>query len=137
MLHLQLIHGPHPLNATPSEIMRIVHNGYFPVDFVEGTAWHHRFSHLIGYGAKYYSYLAARAVAHSLWKTCFADDPFSRQSGERYRREILAFGGERSPVELFKNLTGEFLTTKAAAAGLIESIHSDNSNATRRFITGL
>ena len=117
--------------------MRVVHNAYFPVEFVEGTAWHHRFSHLIGYGAKYYSYLAARAVAHSLWKSCFADYPYSRESGERYRREMLAYGGERSPVELFKNLTGDFLTNQAAAAGLIESIHMDNSNATRRFITGL
>lgn len=62
---------------------------------VPGTSWQTRFSHLHGYGAGYYSYLFDRAIAAQIWEKVFANDPLSRESGERYKREVLEWGGGR------------------------------------------
>merc|ERR1719341_2283348 len=52
-----------------------------------GAAYHHRFSHLVGYGARYYSYMMARSVASAIWQKIFQDDPFSWEAGVKYREE--------------------------------------------------
>ncbi len=66
-----------------TSIVRDLHETHMPLAYHPNTAWHHRFSHLVGYGARYYSYLMARAVAASIWQRCFIEDPFSEQFGKR------------------------------------------------------
>ena len=59
------------------------------VPYVPGTSWQTQFGHLFGYGAMYYSYLFDRAIAARVWRQLFVHDPLNRETGERYKREIL------------------------------------------------
>lgn len=91
-----------------------------------GTAWQQRFSHLNGYGAKYYSYLWSRAVASRIWHQCFAKDPFSRKMGERYRHTMLAYGGGREPNRLVEDMLEKKLTTSDLVQSLLDDLKASN-----------
>uniref|UniRef100_A0A673GKG7 Mitochondrial intermediate peptidase n=1 Tax=Sinocyclocheilus rhinocerous TaxID=307959 RepID=A0A673GKG7_9TELE len=93
----QVYHGK-PQNRSTTDIMIDMQKKYYGLPYVTNTAWQLRFSHLVGYGAKYYSYLMSRAVASMVWKQCFYKDPLNRETGERYRREMLAHGGGKEPM---------------------------------------
>ncbi|CAJ0913896.1 2056_t:CDS:2, partial [Entrophospora sp. SA101] len=69
--------------------------GLFPS--VPGTAWQTQFFHLFGYGAGYYSYLFCRTLAGKIWKDLFEKDPLSREAGERFKEELLKWGGSKDP----------------------------------------
>ncbi|CAG8444848.1 5581_t:CDS:2 [Ambispora gerdemannii] len=69
--------------------------GLFPS--VPKTAWQIQFAHLFGYGAGYYSYLFGQVLAGKLWKEIFEKDPLSREAGEKFRRDVLQWGGSRDP----------------------------------------
>lgn len=57
------------------------------------------FGHLVEYGGTYYSYLFDRAIATKIWKEVFASGQkggaVSRERGERFREEVLKWGGSR------------------------------------------
>lgn len=93
----QIYHGV-PQNRSTTEILKETQERFYGLPYIPNTAWQLRFSHLIGYGAKYYSYLMSRAVASMVWKQCFVQDPLNRDMGERYRREMLAHGGAKEPM---------------------------------------
>ncbi|KAJ7225328.1 mitochondrial intermediate peptidase, partial [Mycena pura] len=52
-----------------------------------------------GYAATYYSYLFDRAIAAAsrVWRNVFSQDPLSRETGEKYKREVLSYGGGKDP----------------------------------------
>uniref|UniRef100_A0A8C7DHC5 Mitochondrial intermediate peptidase n=1 Tax=Oncorhynchus kisutch TaxID=8019 RepID=A0A8C7DHC5_ONCKI len=93
----QVYHGK-PQNRSTTDILKQMQEKFYGLPYVPNTAWQLRFSHLIGYGAKYYSYLMSRAIASMVWRQCFQKDPFNRDMGERYRREMLAHGGSKEPM---------------------------------------
>ncbi|XP_055370012.1 mitochondrial intermediate peptidase-like isoform X2 [Betta splendens] len=95
---LDQIYHSKPLNCSTTEILQEMQQKFYGLPYTPNTAWQQRFSHLVGYGAKYYSYLMSRAVASMVWKQCFAQDPLNRDMGERYRREMLAHGGAKEPM---------------------------------------
>lgn len=58
------------------------------------------FGHLVEYGGTYYSYLFDRAIAGKLWREVFRGGRdgggIDREAGERYKEEVLKWGGSRS-----------------------------------------
>ncbi|XP_033953903.1 mitochondrial intermediate peptidase-like [Pseudochaenichthys georgianus] len=101
---LDQIYHSQPQNRSTTEILQEMQNKFYGLPYTPNTAWQQRFSHLIGYGAKYYSYLMSRAVASMVWKQCFVQDPLNREMGERYRREMLAHGGAKEPMQMVEGM---------------------------------
>ena len=100
----QRFHGRHPLGRSTVQLFADLHKEFSPMDYIPGTAWFLRFTHICGYAAKYYSYLWSRAVAALLWSKCFKSDPFSRMRGMDYHKEVLAHGGGIKPGKLIENV---------------------------------
>lgn len=99
----QVFHGVHPLGKSTTDVLADTQKMFYGLPYVPNTAWQLRFSHLVGYGAKYYSYLVSRALAYSIWQTYFECDPFNSKNGEKYRLECLAHGGGKNPKLLVKD----------------------------------
>ena len=101
----RMVHGAYGYyRLFPSFPQRTMQQFLYIVFVFLTQAWHLRNGHLVGYGAKYYSYLYSRAVAARIWHQVFAQDPFSRTAGERYRYEMLAHGGGREPAGLVASM---------------------------------
>ncbi|XP_056297049.1 mitochondrial intermediate peptidase-like isoform X1 [Pseudoliparis swirei] len=101
---LDQIYHSQPQNHSTTDILKEMQQKFYGLPYTENTAWQLRFSHLIGYGAKYYSYLMSRAVASMVWKQCFVQDPLNRDMGERYRRQMLAHGGAKEPMLMVEGM---------------------------------
>lgn len=97
-------------NQRPVDLIKKYTEQYHSLPYVDGTNWHLRFTHLVGYGAKYYSYLVSKAIASNIWTECFERDPLSSTAGDKYRKRVLEFGGERRPQELINSLLQSDIT---------------------------
>ena len=103
-----------------TKLFREVTEKYSPLNYVPQTSYYLRFPHLSGYGGRYYSYLWSKAVASLIWKSFFQDDPFSRESGEKYR-VMLSEGGGASPRELVQDLLG----FDPSVSDLVDTLYTD------------
>ncbi|KAM6178704.1 mitochondrial intermediate peptidase [Rhynchocyon petersi] len=121
----QLYHGKHPLRGSTTDILKETQEKFYGLPYVPNTAWQLRFSHLVGYGAKYYSYLMSRAVASMVWKECFLQDPFNRAMGERYRREILAHGGGKEPMLMVQGMLQKGPSIDDLVSALVSDLDLD------------
>ena len=71
--------------------------------------------------AKYYAkYLVSRAIASKLWKECFSKDPFNREAGEKYRRDILRLGGYKKTKKIYEKMLGEKLDAHKLVQTLVD-----------------
>ncbi|GIK07037.1 mitochondrial intermediate peptidase [Aspergillus viridinutans] len=79
-----------------------------PADVTPPTSWQGFFGHLYGYGATYYSYIFDRAIANKLWVDVFGEGRHAvdRAAGERYKNEVLRWGGGRSGWECVAGALG-------------------------------
>uniref|UniRef100_A0A2K5M6U0 Mitochondrial intermediate peptidase n=1 Tax=Cercocebus atys TaxID=9531 RepID=A0A2K5M6U0_CERAT len=121
----QIYHGKHPLRNSTTDILKETQEKFYGLPYVPNTAWQLRFSHLVGYGAKYYSYLMSRAVASMVWKECFLQDPFNRAAGERYRREMLAHGGGREPMLMVEGVLQKCPSVDDFVSALVSDLDLD------------
>ncbi|XP_044298006.1 mitochondrial intermediate peptidase isoform X2 [Varanus komodoensis] len=121
----QIYHGKHPLEKSTTEILKETQEKFYRLPYVPNTAWQLRFSHLVGYGAKYYSYLMSRAVASMVWKQCFAQDPFNRAMGERYRKEMLAYGGGKEPMLMVQGVLQKHPSVEDFVDALVSDLDQD------------
>ncbi|GAB9468332.1 hypothetical protein Gpo141_00005651 [Globisporangium polare] len=83
------------------------------IPHVDGTFWHTRFGHLIGYGAGYYSYLYSRVFASDIWQSCFNDNPINAAAGDKLYRELMMHGGAKDPNEMLHAMLGKAPTPKS------------------------
>jgi len=122
----QLYHSKLPLSGSTSFCLESIQSQYHTLPYVPGTAYHLRFSHLVGYGARYYSYLMARSVASAIWQFSFESDPFCRNAGVRYRKECLEHGGGKASHLLVGDYLKEKLTPNQLASALINEVDAKN-----------
>lgn len=80
---------------------------------------------MIGYGARYYSYLMSRSIASTIWQMYFNKNPFSRVMGEKYRQECLAHGGGKPPRILVKDYLDIDVTPMELTKSLVTEIQSN------------
>ncbi|XP_038709223.1 mitochondrial intermediate peptidase, mitochondrial [Tripterygium wilfordii] len=88
---------------------------------VEGTRWQIRFSHLINYGAGYYSYLYAKCFAANIWQKLCLEDPLSLATGNALRTKFLMHGGAKEPADLLNDLATDGIV-RYSKGGIIPDI---------------
>jgi len=109
-------------DVRPIDVVEKYTNQYHSLPFVKNAHSHLRYTHLVGYGAKYYSYVVSKAIAARIWSECFEKEPLSATAGENYRKKLLQFGGEKRPEELIKDLIGFDLETDSLVDSLVHNL---------------
>merc|ERR1719450_67710 len=118
----QLYHSNLALLGDITSSLESVQSQFHTLPYVPGTAYHLRFSHLVGYGARYYSYLMARSVASAIWQYSFQENPYSREAGVRYRKECLEHGGGKASHLLVRDYLQQEMEPGKLAAALINEL---------------
>lgn len=102
-----IIHGPFPYVlpngktvTSTTQVLREIENELAVIPHVDGTHWHSRFGHLIGYGAGYYSYVFCKIFSSNIWHKYFKSDPLNKSVGQLYQDNVLKFGGSKDPLQL-------------------------------------
>jgi thimet oligopeptidase len=80
--------------------------------FVDGSHFEASFGHLTNYGSQYYGYLWSLVYAQDMYSV-FEADPLSPETGNRFRRMVLAKGGSDDPLNLVRNFLGREPNNKA------------------------
>ncbi|KIK96397.1 hypothetical protein PAXRUDRAFT_826022 [Paxillus rubicundulus Ve08.2h10] len=98
----QIYHSPAVLESgfDSTATLANLHNIRGLIPHTLGTSFQTQFSHLYGYGATYYSYLFDRAIASHVWRNIFSNEPLNRKLGEKYKAEVLQYGGGKDPWEM-------------------------------------
>ncbi|MCJ1406087.1 Mitochondrial intermediate peptidase [Ptychographa xylographoides] len=114
----QAYHGPAVLDGSGAEggfdstkVWHEMCTKWGSVPEAGGTSWQGFFGHLVGYGGSYYAYLFDRAIASRVWDGVFKSgdggEAVSRENGERFKQEVLRWGGARNGWQCIAGVLGE------------------------------
>ena len=111
----QAYHSSLPLSMEggfdSTRVFHDVNDKYGSVPEPRETSAQGFFGHLVEYGSTYYSYLFDRAIAGKVWKEVFREGrdggAVSREAGERFRKEVLRWGGGRDGWRCLASLLGD------------------------------
>ncbi|KAJ9553243.1 hypothetical protein OSB04_017288 [Centaurea solstitialis] len=103
----QALYGDHTSPIDTTSIVAELREQHTNWKHVEGTHWQTRFSHLLYYGAGYYSYLYAKCFASTIWERVCKEDPLSLDTGTAIRTKFLQHGGAKDPAQLLNHLAGD------------------------------
>jgi len=118
----QTFHTGYDGTETTDKVLQKIEQQHALVPAVEHGSWHHRFGHFAAYGAKYHAYLVSKAVASRIWTRCFQNNPFDREMGERYKREMLRHGGGKHPILMYETMLEEKFDLQNLAHTLIDDL---------------
>jgi oligopeptidase A len=97
-------------SADPIELARKILEAHstteLPADYAMVASFGHLFGSPVGYAAGYYSYKWAEVLDADAFATFREKGIFSREVGERFRREILERGDSEDPAELYRRFAG-------------------------------
>ena len=111
----QAYHSSMPLSMgdhfDSTQVFFDIYDKYGSVREPRETSAQGLFGHLVEYGGTYYSYLFDRAIAGKLWKEVFRNGNdyggVDREAGERYKQEVLKWGGGRSGWACISGVLGD------------------------------
>ncbi len=97
------------------EIQTLTQLGLIPEIVVRyrSTFFNHIFSDPIGYSSGYYSYLWSEVLDADAFDTFIENGIFDRETGMKYRQNILEKGGTEDPMELYIKFKGSEPKTEA------------------------
>jgi oligopeptidase A len=118
--------GDRDLVSFAREVVQPFAPAPLPADYALPCAFSHLFASPVGYAGAYYSYKWAEVLDADAF-TAFRDaGVFSRRTGERFRRAVLARGDSRDPRELYREFMGRDpdLQPLLERSGLVAPAHS-------------
>jgi len=82
-------------------------DGYSLIPYEDGNT-SCSFSHIFagGYSAGYYSYLWAQVLDADAFEAFLENGLYDKETGQNFRNHVLAKGGSRPPLELYRNFRG-------------------------------
>lgn len=126
----QLLHGPDPPtgHAGEEQVADIMRQ-HSALGHAEGCHPHIRFTHLVGYGATYYSYLYAQCLSAAVWRDHLAPNPTGREAGELLRHRLLEPGGAKEAHCMVEDLLSSPTTSTSTSHSSSSSSSASSSGS--------